>query len=339
MPTDTTQANVTMNAAELTTLISDSLTQVTSQLASATLSSAMLHITPPQFAGTPRENIHEWVEKWEQLTNSFPDDQKTALLNKAFLNPARAWFKGSLKPKLPLPWRDIKKLILEQFSGESQEDRSFKKLMELTYDQQKYGTLSLYLDDYAYTYKKAYPRADEPETVRAIVRNLTPTVRHKLNQMTDLKEVSCVETLRKLTRRYDQEPEATDPKTSHGLDVDQFKELMSNVVKDLVEKQAKQNEEILAAFRKQTTQPLNVREKEPTGSYHKEGTPATMNQENSRAPYRQNYRSNEHPIPRGNERPIPRANRPPPSPCYFCEGDHWNADCPNRPNRLNSRGR
>lgn len=348
---DQGQGNVTMSAAELTGIFSQSISQISGQLASATLSSAIIHLNPPQFSGKPNENIHEWVEKFELLTLSFPDEQKTNLLDKAFLHPARSWFKASLKPSLPLPWKTIKTKILSQFSGESQEDRNYEALRKLSYDKDKYGTLSLFIDDYAYTYGKAYPRADPSETVRALIRNLTPSKRHKLNQMSDIKEISTVDALRTLAKRFDQEPESSEEKKSTGLDVNQFKELMSGIVKDIVEQQTKQNNEIMAAFQKFDKQSSEKQPQSFSSSFRTRSPSPNRNtsfrqgssfERNRRVRFQETdpkeiFRSTQ--IPNISGPNSSTGKRAPPSPCYYCDGNHWNADCTSRPRNLNSNGR
>ena len=168
----------------------------------------MLLLNPPKFSGGRMDNIHEWAEMFEQLIFSFPDEQKCLLLDKAFVQPAQSWFKDYLMPRLLMPWRDAKKIILEEFSKESSEDRSYERLKTLTYNPHEYGSLTLFINDYSHTYSKAFPKADRAEIVRATIRNLPQAMRHKLNQFKDLKEISSVEALKAVTKRYDQEPEA-----------------------------------------------------------------------------------------------------------------------------------
>lgn len=222
--------------------------EMVTQLSGATLSSALIHITPPTFSGAPNEDIHDWVERFEQLTFSLPQEQKNLLLDKAFMKAARAWFREELRPTLAATeWNTVKRQILEHFSGKSPQVRAYEKLMQLTYRPDRHASILYYIDEYTYLYKQAYPIHQQSEVVRAVVLSLPQNIKSKLNYMQDLSAINTVETLKKLAKRYDQEG-VEEPAPRGPVDIEEFNKSLREAVKELAQQQIAATKEVVAAI-------------------------------------------------------------------------------------------
>lgn len=331
-------------------------------ISNSTLSAAIINIHPPMFSGGSSEDIHEWMDRFEQATFALPDEQKALLLGRAFTKAARPWYSDELRPKLQvLSWKEARNMILEHFSSQAKEDKFYEKLNSLKYDKDRHGCTLLFVDEYAYLYKRAYPSAQPAEIVRAAINNLPAAIRGKFNLIADIRQLKTIDDLKDIAKRYDQEDSDTTTSNAQPLDMEKFKQIMSGVVSELVEKQAERTNEVLAAFMKcpQQTDDRYGRRR------NRNDRQAYQNYQNNRASYSGNYQrqdnqrqgqytANNYENIQGNNSQPPRApspypanrnnqfrksNRGPPSPCYYCNGDHWNSECPvNQQQGLNGQG-
>lgn len=280
--------------------LQQSFQEMLSQLSGATLSSALIHLVPPTFSGGPDEDIHDWIERFEQVTLSLPSEQKNLLLDKAFIKAARAWFREELRPKLPTTdWTTSKREILEHFSGKTPQVRAYEKLMKLTYRPDRHASILYYIDEYTYLYKQAYPIHQQSEIVRAVVLSLPPNIKAKLNYMQDLSAITTVDVLKKTAKRYDQDGVEDQP-NSGPVDFEMFNQSLKQAVKELSEQQILATKETLAAFMGKQM-PDNAEVEEPTEEHicfarngQRYNNPARNGQTNSNSGFRgdrQEYRN------------------------------------------------
>lgn len=350
-------------------ILQRSLDAMVSSIAGASLSSALMTLQPPEFSGGPHDDIYEWLEQFDKVTFALPDDQKLKLLSRSFIKAAKPWFHEEIKPKLDeKSWAEIKIDILDRFSGQKKEDRYYERLLNLKYDPQRHGSTLLFIDEYAHVYKKAHPSAQGSEIVRATVLNLPANIRRKFNLIADIQQVATITELKIIARRYDNECETTQEHKSPPLDLDKFKQIMTDVVSDLAEKQSEKTQEILAAFMKAPNRsgPASAGRGRPSYKqyYQGEGYPPHQQQVNyygndGRQDWQQHYAA---PINNlsGHIQYQPgypaisqdvrsdytnfyksdSNNRQPRRPCRHCGGEHWNRDCPTiERQHLNYQGR
>lgn len=362
-------SNIDRSAAEM---LQRSFQEMLTSLSGATLSSALIHLTPPIFSGGSNEDIHDWVERFEQLTFSLHQEQKNLLLDKAFVQAARAWFREEIRPTLATTdWNTVKRQILEHFSGKTPQVRAYEKLMKVTYDPDRHASVLYYVDDYTYLYKQAYPMYQQSEIVRAVVLSLPQYIKTKLNYMQDLSSITTIDALKKVAKRYDQDgAEAPAPRGS--VDIEEFNKSLKQAVKELAEQQIAATKEVLAALVDQRatagteteipydehmcmarTQPRNPQNQAFPNNNFRGNRQFSRNQPTCRCQQRERPAyCNERPT-YGNERPTynnyqqnaqadrnssgnNNRNEPaPPRPCYTCGGDHWNRQCPHRNKNLN----
>lgn len=312
-------------------LIAESMSEMVSKLSDATLSTALLNISPPEYSGFPEDDIYEWLGKFERLTLGLPTDQKCTLLEKAFTRSARSWFTDELLGKTNgKDWSSIKQTILDRFSGRKAEDRYYDKLISLRYSKNEHGSLLSFADEFVHVYRRAYSNASDPDIVRACVLAIPSEYRGYLNLIRNLATISTVKDLKDTLRRYDQDIKIA-PQASNSnpiINMEEFKKIMTGVVKELVDQQATKTEETVAAFAKRY-------DNRRSNQY------ATNNNMPRKNP---NSNINARPGSFYNEigRPVRRNGGAPPSPCYHCGEMHWNCDCllrsQNRKQNLNGQG-
>lgn len=247
--------------------------------------------------------------------------------------------------------------------------RAYEKLTKLAYSPDRHASVLYYIDEYTYLYKKAYPIHAQEEIVRALVLSLPPNIKTKINYMQDISAINSIDVLKKLAKRYDQEATEEPTKTS-PLNLDTFKTVMESVVKDLAQKQIEATKEAVAALlpksepsymdipgdeddymyvvqdgRRQPQRPQYGQSRgnnRGRGGYNYRGNYAARRydqDQNNRRPYQPNTRGNQQAYQVNQQRgPNGQVTRgPPPGPCWTCQGNHWNDECPNRGN-LNRQG-
>lgn len=304
-----------------------------------------------EFSGDKSLDVIEWLDRFEQETISFSEDQKKNILKCAFVKAARAWFKNDLEPKLPsLTWEQTRKVILQRYKPDKVR-YYVEQLLKLTYSQDQ--DLSSFVDQRIYLAKKAYPTLKDTEIIRDCVLALPANVRSFLNLMSDTSKLDTIGQFKSLASRYDSKIDISiSQPPAKVLDQTLFESLLQKAVEKVTEKLNKVESQVAAI----------AKEKEPVDANNNvtdnQNQPQYRNYQNRRVQYpRREYRPRY--APRMNQaqpRPYSDANqqgpstsqqrdnqqyyqqprRRPPRPCSHCGGDHWNRDCPR--NHLNSTG-
>jgi len=310
----------------------------------------MVQVSVPEFAGQESEDVHEWIDRFEVSTLSVPDERKSKLLSLAFRGSARAWFCLELKPTLREKlWPDIKKSILKRFSTQAPADKYLEKLSKLKYDPQNNSTLQSFFDEYIYTYQQAYKSDSsgedeavrEQDLVRSLMLAIPVDVKRQLNFMTNLSEIVSLEELKSTIKRFDSNVRLEPSPKSDPIDAGKFKEIMTDVVKGMVNQQTK----TLAALADQTAIIAGFARQGPrqqgrayTKSYH-----ASSKRLRFASPVepRQSATSQALDKTQSDSKQQDQAmrfrdDRPPPYPCQYCNGDHWHSRCLERV--LNQKG-
>lgn len=315
---------------------SDSITELVSKLSQASLSTTILQINPPEFSDGPDSDVYEWLDQFERTTLGLPTDQKCQLLEKAFTGTARSWYRDELQTTALLKnWSDVRETILKRYSGRDNEERYLDKLSSLKYNPLRHASLSSFADEYIHVYSKAHPSAEEKDTVKALIRSIPAEFRGYLNLVKRLSTIDTTAALKDTLRYYDQDIKIYHPKEEkETLDLNKFKDIMTDVVKTMVEQQAGKTEEVIAAFMKKNDYRQNQRPANRTmtcygcnqvghirrycpnnGAANRTTQQVTDNQNSSEIPSRQ------------------QGPRPPPSACRICNEWHWVRDCPHKRNQ------
>lgn len=317
------------------------LAELVSRISVPSLSTAVLQISPPEFSGGPEDDVYEWLDRFERSTTGLPVEQRKTLLGKSFIRSAKSWFKDDLMPQLSSnDWASIKRIILDRFSGQDQEDRYFDRLSSLTFDDRRHGSISSFSDEYIHTYRRAYPKAEEGEVVRAMVRAIPKQYKGYLNMLTKLKSINTIKELKDTLKYYDQDVKISQPNEAReAIDIHKLKEVMADAVKTMVAEQSKKTEEVIAAFAKpQNYRRYNYNQGYNNG-YPRNNAKNISNNSNranvSQGPQPGSYYNKKRVLSRSN---IRRGIKPPPRPCDYCGLDHWNADCPTRNQNLSHQG-
>lgn len=209
---------------------------------------SLAKINVPRYDSCP--NVHDFITAYEDATTTLLDDQKSALLIKAFPPDCqRTWFENELKPMIEAskPWADLKEKIVDRFASQASGERHLTKLVELKFDPNGTRTLMDFIDDMVYSHKRAFPDAtDEKSCVRFIKSALPVGVKASLATNPNYEEADSVEKLRKAAKIYDLANVAG--KTGHDR---KASDEMTKVLQDLVltvrkefDSVKKENEEI-----------------------------------------------------------------------------------------------
>lgn len=337
-----------MDSTQLQETLTTSLREVLGEF-SKTMCPPIASVRVSEFTGDKSQDVGEWLDSIEQETLAFSEDQRKAILKCAFTKAARAWFKCHLEPKLDsLDWQGVKIEIFRRYKPD-RIDSYVKKLNELNYQQE--DELGSYVDQRVYLMGKAYPTLTEAQIIRDCVTSLPPNVRSYLNLMSDTSSIKKLDEFNKLVSRYDRKIDMgiTQPSGS-SLNKELFESLLQKAVESVVDKMTKIESQVAAIAK--VNKPMNTFDdsKEPQRQQYRNSTPPyqnnnrwSQNQQSNQRNYmasQQRYNFGRRQGPQGRQQGYTSRGsqepRLPPSPCYTCGDNHWNADCPQI--HLNGRG-
>lgn len=309
----------------------------------AVISAPLVNLKAPEFSGNKDEDVIEWLNQFDLVTFSVPEDQRKKLLGCAFKKSARAWFKDDLEPLLEnLDWSGIKSKILARFKPR-QEDYYIERLKSLNYSQENYNSLGSYVDQRVHVERQAYPQKSPKDIVKSTLLSLTPQVRSYLNLLKDTSTIDKIEDLKALVSRYDEQihlPQVTT--TAQPLDKSTFETLIKSAIDEAV-KNLKETH-VAAAIAVESKQRGN--EQDYHNSRFSRETRFARNNNYQRKPQYHETNTNQNSEHVGcacnchhinHQKQVQHDNRrqnqpkkKPPYPCRYCGESHWNNDCPKR---------
>lgn len=364
-----------MRKSEFQETLSDTIREVLEGLSKTLNNNTQTTVRPPTFSGERTQDVVEWLDEFEQITLGLSEQTKRQLLGCAFKKSARAWFKEELKSSIDeLSWEEIKQAILKRYKP-NQQDYYVEQLGKLKYQEDEGQDLASFVDQRVHISRMAYPNLGEREVVRDTILAMSPKVRSYLNLMSDTTQIDKIQELKALVSRFDQKVDFPAPRdTSQVIDKTLFEELLKNAVEKLKdthvevaaaarrteqpapEKPYEPKSHQVACQCQCQVMPNEFRgqkiNRQWAGPYHHQRAPYSMpyqsyqsrpynthRYQQSTRPYQQRYppQQQSHPqIPMNSSRQEAQMPTRPPGPCFTCQGDHWNRDCPQR---LNESGR
>lgn len=257
------------------------------------------NVTVPKFvAGS---DIFDYLAEYEAATSTLTEDQRRSLLVKAFpVGRMKVWFDNELKPMIDTkkPWLDIKAKIVERFSDVEDRDRHLLRLREAKYDSDGNQRLLDFIEDLAYSHRKAYPNVpiDHESCIRFIKAAIPSALKVTLDMMPEFQSAVSIKDLKKAAQRYDKSRTFSSASEKvNKLDTKELMNMFSQLIKG-VEKSTK--EAVTAAIR--SNQELSK------DSNHVEWSNQTRDHYHGdhRTSYGSNLRPRTPPVEyRGNERP------------------------------------
>lgn len=305
-------------------------------------------------------DVGDFITEFELVTTGLSDDQKVALLAKAFPpGRYRSWYETDLKPILSsaCSWRTAKRMILDRFSETELRDRHVTKLKELKFDPDGDQSLLEFVDDMAYSYMKALPDSKDQETlIRLIKASIPHETKATLNVYHEFRDAKCVDSLKKAAKQFD--IARTKPRKPKSSDVNAIQDL-TKAIQSLVVGVKKDTETtrdaIVAAVNSQFDRQNRERSRE---RYRRADSPrqSRYRQDHLQKNDDNNYRrqASQSPYGRNRSKTPPRSESPkvdaanrskeqsmafdshkywelhkkPPSPCVNCGLWHWIRHCP-----------
>lgn len=297
----------------------------------------------PEFTGSPKEDVTQFIEDFELSTLTLNDELKHIALQRALKGPARTWAKANLNcQNQERKWEEAIQALTKRFAAPDVTIKNQRKLAEMKFDQEE-GTLTSYVEAYVDCYKKTFKAPQDSDIIRSLSTNLPSSIILQLNMVSDTwMTLNNLTELYELTQRLDTKilpyKESKDP-TKDSLTVasvtklmSDLKELSESIKKSRQETMDQAKEAALAAIK--TSDPTrNRRSPDP-----KPGAPSNRSRENRYNPYQRDFRRDR----TNNQRDSPAVKDgdnqlfmayvdsygKPPGPCQLCKGEHWNRHCP-----------
>ena len=216
------------------------------------LSFANINITP--FKDT--SNVYEFIAGFELATAGLNDDQKVPLLAKAFPpGRYRYWFENTLQPliKEKRSWHEAKSKIIERFTEPKDKDHHFKKLKKLEFDPDGHQSLTEFVDELTYAYKKAIGSQtthDDTLLIQHIKASLPSRVITTLSIYSDYRDAKSLEELNRAIREYDS-LQSSPPGTSSNVNqsLAEFTSMFQQLISGMKQEQEATRNTIVAALK------------------------------------------------------------------------------------------
>lgn len=332
------------------------LTESISQYAATSLNSVSL----PEFRGLPNEDVYDFLNKFKLATITFNDELRCLAMIKSLKGAAYTWAKNNLKTGSEYSdWKVMKKLIVERFASPDRASRYREKLTKLSFDPEV-STLMAHVEGYVDCYQKAYPNPSDLDVIRSLKINLPAKIVRNLNVLShDWSESRTLGDLYKLIKRLDNDIlpyEKASDTSGKTLDAATLTKILSDFKDSLKPKEDKIQEtstsEKLAAIQYQhrvASKPeyRNQWNQERQGPYYprpnyrnrlsRNYQPYKKLEDepvNRSLPMLQQYRN----LPNQLELEYDKIHGKPPSPCYLCDGHHFNRHCPFKDLKPNGSG-
>lgn len=312
----------------------------------------------PTFSGKAQEDVFEFLNKFKLATFALSDRNRCLAFNKCLVGTANIWAKSNIKKAiLEGKWKPIKKALIERFGPADLTLKHREKLGQMKYHKQGDSTLIGFVERYVVQYKKAYKSHGDADAIIALRLNLPSTIIKSLNLLDDSWSTldNCAE-LYKLIRRYESNIlpfEETEENSNLILGKEGIKELLNQLREEFKSKQ--EPNQLLGAMNRGPSQSQSqdnldkyrykkrFDRQSPQNGFKREyqGDPKSSYNSNNDKLQRLAIQSAPNSNQFDNENPnrldgnnYVRLNKPP-SPCYYCKGNHWNRDCDRRNRNLN----
>lgn len=382
----------------------ETITKLYESMAQQSQIAAINGINPPEFSGRPKEDVNEFLKRYENITFALNEENKCLLLKKALVGSASIWAEDNINELIKAGnWIEVKRKLVDRFEIAEDQQRYQQKLASMHYDP-NVTTLRSYIEEFAACFKKAHKGADDKSIIGNIAQNLPDDVRFALSIASDSwRQKDKLDDLYVIVKRVEQTLLPYAPKekdTSAQIDTNRiaklFKDMQDNFKKDCIEAIKKETqkadkEEIVAAVgldrtpnksgssndnNGRATTYRNTRfspNKYDNSRFNGNRSYANRNQfkanQYNQDRFSRNFtRNNSYPgnknfqagtsrddqvaaqaqplLPRAasnNSEPASQVNKSspqdlaeayykkhgkPPSPCWFCQGDHYNRHCP-----------
>lgn len=187
------------------------------------------------------KDIFTFVNEFDMSTRTLPDNQKLALLVKAF-PPGRLyqWYETKIKPLIGVEtWDNIKKKIIQRYSETEDRDRHMKRINTLKFEANGSQKLFDYVEDFLYSFQLAMPKADEETQIRYLKSKLPSAVFPILLTISNYSTALTIEDFMTVCRRYDTLREEGRGSETGSDEKIQVREMMSEL-KKLIEENKQQ---------------------------------------------------------------------------------------------------
>lgn len=302
---------------------------------------ALINIKVPNFAGSPGEEVNEFLKKFKMATLTLNNELRCLSLDKALIGSARIWAKKNIKEELKTGnWPEAKAKLRKRFLPPDEIHRHLEKLSKMKYDP-KETTLSSYVEVYADLYNKAYNSAPDKDVIRGLRLNLPSEILRHLNVLSDSwMDTESLEQFLSLVQRverdilpYDKKP--SDDTAKFETLTAAIKELRESLVanKQQVQNLPTESVEVVAAVSgtsgQRWNQSNNKRPYHESDGYNQRGNRYSKRFNNNSRPNgnRQNQSMEPKPVSQLDKEYAEKHGKPP-GPCYTCGGNHYNRHCP-----------
>ena len=252
---------------------------------------SLTNVTVPRFDSS--KDIFDFIAEFEAATSIVTDENKAKLLLKTFpLDRSKAWFERELKPAIEgnKPWRELRKMLISRFSDLEDRDRHLKKLFNVKYDPRSGQRLLDYVEDYIYTFQKAFgEKFDDNLCVKNLKATLPSEITPTLNLLPSFKSAKSTSEISAAIKDYDQSYRNTDIfNQSNKIDATQ----MAKIFKELIKK-SEMTQSVVASLQAQLDEEKQNRQSRRNSDSSTKGSPHQgRRHERDRTPSDKPYRGN-----------------------------------------------
>lgn len=151
------------------------------------------------------KDIFEFINEFETITATLPEDQQTKLLVKAFPpGRLRTWYENKLKPLVDSSkaWSVIKKTIINRYSDTEDRDRQLKRLQGMKYLDDGQTKLFDFVEEFLFTFDKVF-KEDDDTKIRYVKSILPSSVSQILIHNNDFNNPTDLDQFLRGIRQFD----------------------------------------------------------------------------------------------------------------------------------------
>lgn len=184
------------------------------------------------------KDIFEFVNEFETVTATLPDDQSMKLLVKAFPpGRLRTWYDRELKALIDqgTTWSIVKPKIIQRYSDTEDRDRHLKRLQGMKFIDDGQHKLFDYVEELLYSFDKAFEGCGDGTKIGYVKNSLPSSVSQVLIHNNDYNNATTLEPFMRSIRQFDKSRlvSSNDEQTSHKISTNELTSILKELVKEI----------------------------------------------------------------------------------------------------------
>lgn len=184
------------------------------------------------------KDIFEFINDFETITATLPEDQSLKLLVKAFPpGRLRTWYDKELKTLIGqgTTWAIVKPKIIQRYSDTEDRDRHLKRLQGMKFIDNGQNKLYDYVEELLYSFDKAFEGCNDTTRIGYVKNSLPQSVSQVLIHNNDFNNATTMEPFIRSIRQFDKSRSVSsnDEQSLNKIDTNELTSVLKELVKEI----------------------------------------------------------------------------------------------------------